>query len=147
MSVCCPPQERRKQFLAELNRPYQEYAAEEHYGQLTEEEFKRHRMSFMMIDINGDGCIERHEAVDEVARKRRGIFGNAPEEKSADGGMDHHKAAAEKEVNGMFATMDLNHDEVITFSEYLHGCYVPGQFVATTEKKDETSGCSGCQVC
>ena len=149
--IASEAQKRRKRFLVELNRPYSEYAAEEQYKQLMEDEFKRHRMSFMMIDINGDGCIERHEAIDEIARKRRVIFGNAPEEKAAEGDavVDPHTAAAQKEVDSMFSKIDFNHDEVITFGEYLEGCYVPGQFVPEVKavKEEPTKERCSCVVC
>ena len=116
--VALQAQERRKHYHVELDKAYEAYAKDEAFEGLTEEEFKRHKYAFMMIDINGDGCIERHEAVDEIARKRRSIFGNAPE---VDGKEDPVVIAATLEVDAMFAKMDVNHDEVISFREYLLG--------------------------
>jgi len=125
--------ERRKAFLLELDRPWggaDGYTSEEAFKDLSETEWKHIRTSFRFVDINGDGCIERNEAVSDIARKIRAVKGNMPEE----GGEDPIVKEAEREVAKMFARMDTNHDEVITFSEYLAAMYIPGKWDPEAEK-------------
>jgi len=124
-------QERKKLFQAEMNAGYAVYAAEEGLKGLCEDEYNHHTLQFRLIDVNGDGCIERKDAVSELSRKMRAIMGNPP---TAPGEKDPVDLAAEREVDAMFAKMDTNHDEVITFGEYLRVSHVPGKWDPEAQK-------------
>merc|ERR1719199_2389887 len=95
---------KKKEYRAEMEKSYKPGGYADILPTITQEEVVHHRTNFQLIDINGDGCIERHEAVSEIARKMRSLKGNAPPAK--DSGKDAVLEAAEREVNSMFDKMD-----------------------------------------
>merc|ERR1712028_153584 len=85
------------------------------YKSLTEEEVGRHAKQFMCIDVDGSHFIDREEAKENLKKLHKAIMGNPPPE-------DEWHQRLNKEVDDMFSKMDENHDNKISFEEYLD-CY------------------------
>eukprot|EP00658_Telonema_sp_P-2_P082833 TRINITY_DN882_c0_g1_i1.p1 TRINITY_DN882_c0_g1~~TRINITY_DN882_c0_g1_i1.p1 ORF type:complete len:103 (-),score=34.66 TRINITY_DN882_c0_g1_i1:301-609(-) len=79
---------------------------------LTAEEVERYTNAFTSMDKDGNKTIDREEAKIYMKNMSRAMLGNPP-----DG--DEWAKRLDAEVDQMFATMDENHDQVISLEEYL----------------------------
>merc|ERR1711924_467000 len=82
------------------------------FKSLTVEEVERYKVAFKAIDKDQGGTIDREEAKEYMKKLSLAILGNPPPE-------DVWHQRLNKEVNDMFNKMDANHDEQISFEEYL----------------------------